>query len=168
MSSLVGQRAAQPTKTTRPALYLEDFQPGQVFEHGPITLTAEDIVRFASAFDPQPFHVDPAAAERSFFHGLAASGWHTAAVAMRLLVEMLPIAGGVVGAGVESLEWTAPVRPGDRLSLRCQVLEVSPSRSRPDRGILRLIHEVLNQDGTVVMSSWPKLMVPCRPAAVSS
>jgi acyl dehydratase len=150
------------------ALYLEDFEPGQVFESGPRAITAEDIVRFASEFDPQPFHLDPEAAERTFFHGLSASGWHTAALAMRLLVESLPVAGGVVGAGVEGLEWNAPVRPGDRLKLRCQVVEVIPSRSRPDRGIVRFLHEVLNQDGVVVMTQRPKLVAPRRQAASDS
>ena len=87
---------------------------------------------------------------------------------MRLLVEALPIAGGLIGAGVEALEWKAPVRPGDRLRLRCQVVEVIPSRSRPDRGIVRFLHEVLNQDGVVVMSQKPKLVVPRRLEASGS
>ena len=149
-------------------LYLEDFEPGQVFESEPRAITAEDIVRFASEYDPQPFHLDPEAAERGFFRGLSASGWHTAALAMRLQVEALPIAGGLVGAGVEALEWKAPVRPGDRLRLRCKVLEIIPSRSRPDRGIVRFHQEVLNQDGLVVMTQRPKLVVPRRVAVGDS
>jgi len=147
-------------------LYLDDLRPGQVFESRPCTITAEDIARFASEFDPQPFHLDAEAAEHSFFHGLSASGWHTAALAMRLFVESVPIAGGIVGAGVELLEWKAPVRPGDELRLRCQVVEVRPSKSRPDRGIVRFAHEVLNQHGEVVLTQAPKLVVP-RKAAVS-
>ena len=146
------------------ALYLEDLQPAQVFESAPCTITAEDIVRFAAEFDPQPFHIDPEAAERGFFHGLCASGWHTAALAMRLFVEAVPIAGGIVGAGVELLEWKAPVRPGDVLRLRCQVVEIRPSKSRPDRGIVRFAHETLNQHGEVVLSQAPKLVVPRKPA----
>jgi len=146
-----------------PALYLEDLQLGRVFESGPCTITAEDIIRFASEFDPQPFHLDPQAAERSFFGGLSASGWHTAAVVMRLFVEAVPIAGGIVGAGIEGMEWKAPVRPGDRLTLRCEVIEVVLSRTRADRGIVRFAHEVLNQDGQVVMTQRPKLVVSRRP-----
>ena len=145
------------------ALYLEDLEVAQVFESGPCGITAEDIVRFATEFDPQPFHLDPTAAEHSFFHGLSASGWHTAALAMRLFVEAVPIAGGIVGAGVELLEWKAPVRPGDELRLRCQVVEIRPSKSRPDRGIVRFAHEILNQRGEVVLTQAPKLVVPRRP-----
>ena len=149
-----------------PALHLEDFAPGQVYESGPCDpVTAEDIVRFAAAFDPQPFHTDPEAAERSFFGGLCASGWHTAALTMRIFVDALPVAGGIVGAGVDVLEWKAPVRPGDRLSLRCQVAEVTPSRSRPDRGVIQCALETLNQDGKVVMAQRPKLVVMRRAPA---
>jgi len=147
------------------ALYLEDFEPAQVFESRACTITAEDIVRFAMEFDPQPMHIDAEAAEHGFFHGLSASGWHTAALAMRLFVEAVPIAGGIVGAGVELLEWKAPVRPADELRLRCQVVEIRPSKSRPDRGLVRFAQEVLNQKGEVVLTQAPKLVVPRKPAA---
>ena len=119
--------------------WFDDLKVGMRFKSESKTVSREEILRFASEFDPQPFHLDPTAAEHSFFHGLSASGWHTAALAMRLFVEAVPIAGGIVGAGVELLEWKAPVRPGDELRLGCQVVEIRPSKSRPDRGIVRFV-----------------------------
>src|ERR1700712_4644683 len=114
----------------RPVLYLEDLQVGDVFTSGEITVTAEEIVAFASRYDPQPFHTDPEAAKNSFFGGLAASGWHTAALTMSLVVTQGPqFSGGTIGAGGE-LNWPTPTRPGDRLHVRVTVLEVTPSQSR--------------------------------------
>ncbi|HUB97416.1 MAG TPA: MaoC family dehydratase, partial [Stellaceae bacterium] len=119
--------------------YLEDFVVGQKFVSGRITLDADRIKRFAAEFDPQPFHLDETAARDTIFRGLAASGWHTAAVTMRLLVESdLAPAGGIVGAGFEEFRWPNPVRPGDELHIESQVLEVRPSKSRPTQGLVKL------------------------------
>jgi len=121
------------------------------------------ITAFAAQFDPQPFHLHPDAARSSLFGGLVASGWHTAALTMRLLVDGgAPIAGGVVGAGVE-LSWPRPVRPGDVLTVQSEVLEVKPSASRPDRGIVTLRSQTLNQDGEPVQILTSRLVVPRRP-----
>src|SRR5262245_54473060 len=115
-------------------LYLDDLQVGQRFTSGTHLITEADIKAFAQKFDPQPFHLDNAAAKATLFAGLAASGWHTAAITMKLLVETgLPLQGGIVGAG-GTLEWPKPTRPGDTLQVESEVLEVTPSRSRPDRG----------------------------------
>ena len=131
-------------------LFLEDFQEGQRFESGTREITAEAIKAFAAEFDPQPFHLDEAAAKDSFFGGLAASGWHTMAVTMRLMVEGgVPIAGGVIGAGGE-INWPRPTRPGDVLRVVSTVEKVTPSRSKPERGMLRMRSETLNQRGEVV------------------
>ena len=131
-------------------LFLEDLQEGQRFESGTREMTAEAIKAFAAEFDPQPFHLDEAAAKDSFFGGLAASGWHTMAVTMRLMVEGgAPIAGGVIGAGGE-ISWPRPTRPGDVLRVVSTVEKVTPSRSKPERGMLRMRSETLNQRGEVV------------------
>ena len=145
-------------------LYLDDLAVGQRFASGTHTLDAAEIRRFAVEFDPQPFHLDDAAAHGTLFGGLVASGWHTAATTMRLLVGGgLPIAGGVIGSGGELL-WTRPVRPGDTLRVECEVLEIAPSRSKPDRGSVTVRCVTLNQDGEMVQSFTPKLVVPRRPA----
>ena len=131
-------------------LFLEDFQEGQQFASGTREITAEAIKAFAAEFDPQPFHLDEAAAKDSFFGGLAASGWHTMAVTMRLMVEGgAPIAGGVIGAGGE-INWPRPTWPGDVLRVVSTVEKVTPSRSKPERGMLRMRSETLNQRGEVV------------------
>ena len=140
-------------------LYLEDLSVGQKFRSDTHTIDADDVVRFAREFDPQPFHLDPEAAKTSLFGGLAASGWHTAAVTMRLLVEGgAPIAGGVIGGGGE-IAWPRPTRPGDTLQVESEVTEVRPSRSRPDRGIVTLRSETRNHDGEVVQVLTSKLVV---------
>src|SRR5215207_4336035 len=131
-------------------LYLEDLSLGDVFGSDPRQLGSEDIKRFAAEFDPQPFHLDEADAARSFFGGLAASGWHTAAVTMRLLVESLPIAGGIVGAGMDELRWPKPVRPGDKLRVESGILELRPSKPRPARGLAKVRTTTLNQHGEAV------------------
>lgn len=141
-------------------LRFADFHAGQRFRSATLTVTADDIKAFARRFDPQPFHLDDAAAAASLFGGLAASGWHTAALTMRLLVDDgAPIAGGIVGVAVDELRWPHPVRPGDTLSVETEVLEVIPSASRPGQGRLRVASRTLNQDGTAVQSYVATLVV---------
>jgi acyl dehydratase len=143
-------------------LYLEDLAVGQRFASGTHTMDAAEIQQFAARYDPQPFHMDDAAAQDTLFGGLAASGWHTAGTAMRLIVNGgLPIAGGIIGTGGELL-WTKPVRPGDMLRVECEVLEITPSRSRRDRGTVVVRCITLNQRGEMVQSFTPKLVVPRR------
>jgi acyl dehydratase len=143
-------------------LYLDDLHAGQRFISAARTLEAAEITKFAAAYDPQPFHLDEAAARETLFGGLAASGWHTACVTMRLLVEGgLPLAGGIIGTGGELL-WPKPVRPGDTLHVECEVLEIAPSRSKPDRGMVRVRCLTLNQHGETVQSFAPKLVVRRR------
>jgi acyl dehydratase len=144
-------------------LYLEDLHVGQTFVSGRVTLTAEDIKTFARQFDPQPFHLDETAAKDSLFGGLAASGWHTAALTMRLLVEAFPLAGGLVGAGGETT-WPRPTRPGDTLSVHVEVLEILPSRTRPDRGMIRTRTETRNQHGEAVQVSTTRIVAWRRSA----
>lgn len=143
-------------------LYYEDLVPGRAFRCGPITVTEADIVRFAREFDPQPFHLDPVAARDSLFGGLAASGWHTAALCMRLFVGGVQIAGGTIGMGMEALRWPRPVRPGDTLTLESEVVEARLSRSRPDQGLVKVRNTVRNQGGEVVFEGTPVLIAPRR------
>jgi acyl dehydratase len=145
------------------ARFLEDFAVGQKFGSARVCVDAEQVKRFAAEFDPQPFHLDEQAAERSFFRGLAASGWHTAALTMRLLVgsELSP-AGGIVGAGFDEFRWPRPVRPGDELHLEIEVLEVRPSKSRPEQGLVKLRTTTLNQRNEPVQVSVGNLVVPRR------
>lgn len=142
-------------------LYLEDLEVGRRFTSAGAALDAAQIREFAGRFDPQPFHLDEQAAQASFFAGLAASGWHTAALTMRLIVESVPLAGGVIGGGVE-VTWPQPTRPGDVLTVESEVVEVTPSRSRPERGMIRLKSETRNQRGEVVQTMTAKLVVPRR------
>jgi acyl dehydratase len=144
-------------------LYLEDLTVGQIFESGFYTVDREELIAFARAFDPQPFHLDDAAALDGPFKGLAASGWHTASITMRLLVEGgAPLAGGLIGAGAE-LTWLKPVRPGDTLTVRSEVTTVRPSRSRPDRGVVTLKSETLNALGERVQRLVSTMIIPRRP-----
>ena len=144
--------------------YLEDFEPGQSFGSGSLRVDAERIKSFAREFDPQPFHLDDAAARASLFGGLAASGWHTAALTMRLLVESeLRPAGGIVGAGFDEFRWPRPVRPGDELRVQSEVLEVRASKSQPEKGIIKLRTTTFNQDGEPVQVTVGNLIVPRRP-----
>src|SRR5947208_1539778 len=146
------------------ALYLEDFTVGQRFISETHRIDADQIKAFAQRFDPQPFHLDEAAAQASFFHGLAASGWHTASITMSLLVKSgMPIAGGLIGAGGE-LQWPRPVRPGDVLQATSEILEVTPSRSKPERGMITVRTETKNQKGEVVQTLISKMLVWKRPA----
>ena len=153
------------TQTTPSPLHLEDLQPGQLHRASgdPAVVTADGIKAFARQFDPQPFHLDETTAAKTFFKGLAASGWHTAAMTMKLLVEGgLPLAGGIIGAGVEEVRWPRPVRPGDRLRVESEVLEVRPSRSRPDQGLAKIRTTTLNQNGEPVQVMTSNLVVPRR------
>jgi acyl dehydratase len=145
--------------------YLEDFAVGQIFGSGRLRIDAERIKSFAAEFDPQPFHLDERAAEDTVFRGLAASGWHTAALPMRLLVESdLKPSGGIVGAGSDEFRWPRPVRPGDELRLESEVLDVRPSRSRPEQGWIKVRTTTLNQNGDAVQILIANLLVPRRPA----
>lgn len=131
------------------ALHIEDLHEGQTFTSPELDVRADEIVAFAAAFDPQPFHTDPAAAEATFFEGLAASGWHTAGLTMRLLVASIPLAGGLIGAGGQ-ISWPRPTRPGDVLHVVSTIERITPSRSRPDRGRVTVRCETLNQRGEAV------------------
>ena len=145
--------------------YLEDFEPGQKFGSGRLIVDRERIKSFGAEFDPQPFHVNESAATESFFKGLAASGWHTAATTMRLLVEgELKPAGGIIGAGFEELRWPRPVRPGDELRVESEILEVRASKSRPEQGLIKVKTTTLNQNGDAVQVFVGNLIVPRRPA----
>lgn len=136
-----------------PELYWEDFEEGQVFELGSRLVTADEIVEYARAWDPQPFHVDDEAARASVFGGLIASGWHTASLWMRLYVDSLLGSTSSQGSpGVEELRWLAPVRPGDTLTGRLTVLETSPSERNPGRGTVRIRGEMVNQDRVTILS----------------
>ncbi len=147
---------------TTGSLYLDDLRVGQQFISGTIRIDEEQIRTFAGQFDPQPFHIDPEAARDTLFGGLVASGWHTAAISMRLLVESgLPIAGGIVGVGGE-ISWPKPTRPGDTLRIEGKIIEVRPSCSRADRGLVSIRSETFNQLGEIVQVLVAKLVVPRR------
>jgi len=134
-------------------LYLEDFAPGQVRESPPRTLTKDEIVAFAREYDPQPFHTDEEAGKRSVFGGLIASGWQTVGIMMRLLWDtFLKDTASLGSPGCDEIRWLKPVRPGDTLSARFTITEVVPSRSKPDRGMVRTFTEILNQHGEIVMT----------------
>jgi acyl dehydratase len=143
--------------------YLEDFAVGQTFSSGRLRIDGERARAFAAEFDPQPFHLDEAAARRSIFGGLTASGWYTAAVTMRLIVssELNP-AGGIVGAGLDECRWPRPVRPGDELRVECEVIEARPSKSRPEQGLIKLRTTTLNQNDQPVMVHVVNLVVRRR------
>src|ERR687895_1813499 len=144
--------------------YLEDFAVGQKFGSATLRVEEDGIKRFAAEFDPQPFHLDNAAARASLFGGLAASGWHTAALTMRLLVESeVRPAGGIIGAGFDEFRWPRPVRPGDELRIEAEVLDVRPSRSRPEQGWIKVRTTTLNQNGDAVQILIANLVVPRRP-----
>lgn len=144
--------------------YLEDFAVGQTFNSGRLRVEKEAIKAFAAQFDPQPFHLDEDAARRSIFGGLVASGWHTAALTMRLLVESeFKPAGGLIGAGIDQCRWPRPVRPGDELRVESEILEVRPSRSRPEQGLVKVKTTTMNQNGEPVQIYIGNLIVPQRP-----
>lgn len=146
-------------------LYLEDFAVGQTYGTGRLRVDAEAIKAFAAAFDPQPFHLDDDAARASFFQGLSASGWHTAALTMRLLVEGdLRPAGGIIGVWADEMKWPRAVRPGDELEVHAEILAVRPSQSRPGQGFVKVRSTTLNQHREAVQVVVINLLVQSRPA----
>ena len=146
-------------------LYFEDFHIGQIFHSvGSARITADEIKEFGQKYDPQPFHLDEAAGEGSFFKGLAASGWLTAAVVMRLRVESIKVFGGMIGAGVEEMRWTLPVRPNDAIHTEIEVLGVRQSASRKNYGIVRTRTLAYNQNNEVVLRSTVNFLAPLRGA----
>ena len=151
-----------PEMPKMPGLYLEDISVGDRFSGGALAVTPDTIKAFAREFDPQPFHTDEVAAKYTFFRGLAASGWHTAAMTMRLLAEFGPkVAGGLIGGSCE-VAWPQPTRPGDVLHVECEILSVTPSRSKPERGTVLMRSETKNQQGEVLQVLTAKLVVPRR------
>lgn len=149
-----------PQKPT--PLYLDDLHVGQRFTSGTRKVDEAEIKSFAREYDPQPFHLDHEAAKATIFQGLAASGWHTMAITMRLLVDGgMPIAGGIVGAGAE-ISWPRPTRPGDVLQVESEVVDITASRSKPDRGVVTMKSETKNQRGEVVQLFFGKVVVPRR------
>ncbi|MCX7790034.1 MAG: MaoC family dehydratase [Chloroflexaceae bacterium] len=148
---------------TPPPFFLEDLVPGAIFRTGTLTVDTAAITAFAAQFDPQPFHLDPVAAKTSLFGGLVASGWHTAALTMRLLVTSeLQLAGGLVGLGITDLRWPRAVFPGDTLSAVIEVLTVQFSASRPERGTVKLRTTTINQGGEPVLMMTSVQLVPRR------
>ena len=146
--------------------WFEDYVAGETFEFGDHRVTEDEIIAFASRYDPQSFHVDPVAARESAFGGLVASGWMTAAVVMKMMcTHFISVVSALGSPGVDNLRWLRPVRPGDRLHVRVMVLAARPSASRPGRGTVSLRQEAINQDGEVVMSLEGRSMHRCRPAA---
>src|SRR5882757_2545240 len=144
--------------------YLEDFAVGQTFRSGRLRVERERILAFAAEFDPQPLHLDEAAARRSFFGELTASGWYTVADSMRLLIDTgLKPAGGYIGAGADGFRWPRAVRPGDELRVECEVIEVRPSTSRPDRGLIKVRITTLNQNNEAVLVNIANMVVLRRP-----
>jgi acyl dehydratase len=152
-----------PATASARGRFLDDYKAGDRSRSAETSVSAGDIIAFARQFDPQPFHLDPEAAKRSLFGTHVASGWHMTALAMRLIVESdLQPAGGVIGRGVDELRWPNPLKPGDRVHVENEVLEVIPSTSKPDRGTLKVRTQLVTQDGKVVMSFIALLVVPRR------
>ena len=143
-------------------LYLDDLSVGQTFASQPHLVDTAQIKRFAAEFDPQPFHLDEAAAENSLFKGLAASGWHTAALTMRMLVESVPLEDGLVGAEL-SISWPKPTRPGMALQVFSEIVDITPSRSRPNMAMVTMRNETRDQQGNVLQIFTVKMPVFKRP-----
>jgi acyl dehydratase len=155
----------ETTELTAP-LYYEDLAVGQTLGTGTFMVEPDMVTAFAAEFDPQPFHLDQDSARASLFGGLVASGWHTAALTMRLLVKgELRIVGGLIGLGAEEIRWPRPVYPGDVLRVESEVLELRPSKSQPGRGLVRVRNTTLNQNGEPVMFMVVTMIVPRRPSA---
>ena len=150
-------------------LHWEDFSPGRVFEHGPRRITREEIVGFAAEFDPQPMHLDEAAARTTLLGGLSASGWHACCILMKMCTESFVLNSASMGApGVEEVRWLIPIRPGDALTLRATVVETRASSSRPDMGFVRFMFELLNQTGEQAMTLTTSLMIGRRAGGAQS
>ena len=143
--------------------FFEDIEIGQRREVGSLTFTADGIKKFAAQFDPQPFHLDEEAARQTMFGGLAASGWHTAAITMRLFVKTLNFAEGAIGLGVDELRWPNAVRPGDVLRVETEIIDLRDSKSKPNQGIIRLRNVTTNQRGEIVQTMFANAMIPRRP-----
>jgi acyl dehydratase len=139
--------------------YFDDLKVGNRFQSEPFKVTGKTIIEFAEKYDPQKFHFNAKSAERSIFKGLTASGWHTAAITMRLFVKTLNFAEGAIGLGVDKLRWPNPVRPGDALRVRTEIIRLRPSRSKPNYGIIRLRNETTNQRGQIVQTMTASVMV---------
>jgi acyl dehydratase len=147
-----------------PDRYLEDIQVGQKLQVAPVAVTEEDVLEFANRYDPQPMHNDPVAAALGPFGGLIASGWHTAALVMRMIVDAQPLGDNpILGLGVDGIQWPLPVRPGDVLQLEIEVMAITPSRSHPQYGVVKLRSTLRNQHGEVVYVVSPNCWVPRRP-----
>ena len=142
--------------------YLEDLEPGDRFESDSFNVTEEAIIEFGKQFDPQTFHIDPVLARQTIFNGLTASGWHTAAITMRLFIQTLQLAEGAVGLGVDELRWPAPVRPGDTLRVTTEIVNSRPSKSKVGYGIIQLRNVTTNQRGEVVQTMSANALVPLR------
>ena len=151
-----------------PVRYLEDLQVGDKVQAAPVTVTEAEILEFARRYDPQPMHADPVAAAQGPFGGVIASGWHTAALVMRMVVDADPLGGQpLLGLGVDGIQWPQPVRPGDTLHLEIEVMAITPSRSRPDYGVVKLTSTLRNQRGEVVYVVSPNCWVARRPESHS-
>jgi acyl dehydratase len=144
-------------------LYFEDMTSGRRFVSEETEVTADEIKEYARRYDPQPFHMDEAAAADSLFKGLAASGWHTAGITMRLVVQSVPVAGGVIGAGMDEVSWPRPTRPGDVLHTETEILSARGSGTRPGQGWVKMRTTTLNQHGQPVQIIVPNIVVPRRP-----
>lgn len=142
--------------------YYDDFKVGDRFKSRDLTVSEADVLAFANSFDPQPFHTDPVAAKATFFGAHVASGWHTSALTMRLVVESLPVVGGVVGGGVDELRWPNALKPGDTIHLESEVIEMRTLKSRADVGLVKFRVVTLNQKGQAVQSMVPNLFAPRR------
>ena len=148
--------------------FLEDLAPGQVFtSDARVVVDAGSIKKFAGEFDPQPFHLDEASAGTSFFKKLVASGWHTTAMTMQLIIKTLPLSHGIIGSGVDELRWPRPVKPGDTLRLHCEVIDVTPSIMNPSRGTVRVRMTTLNQHDQPVQTMVANLLAFRRPQAAA-
>jgi len=151
-----------------PSLYWEDFTPGRIFEHGPRRLPRDEMIAFAAEFDPQPMHLDEAAARQSMLGGLAASGWYLCCILMRMCADAFVLDSSSMGApGVDEVKWLLPVRPDDELSLRATVLDARASKSRPDMGFVRFGFELFNARGQRAMTLTTSLMMGRRERAAS-
>ena len=142
--------------------YFDDFEVGERFEFGSVVIDYDEVIEFATKYDPQPFHIDPEAAKESVYGGIIASGWHTGSLMMRLLGEWFVGPSSMGSPGLEELRWLAPARPGDTLTLHVEVLDVRPSRSKPDRGIVLVAAEFFNQDGVKVVREVANMMLARR------